>query len=134
LSKIFRTGMASGASSQDADVITGSSRATIFSGSDIAPWRSRRTSVASQPVRNVIPPQTHGCTTPKVAKHETTVRSPRSSRIWTRTFVVVRMISTSPGPARMRECSGCSSSSPRILIGDRRSSAIANASKRTKKP
>jgi hypothetical protein len=126
--------MASGASSHEAGVITGSSLATIFSGSDMAPWRSRRTSVASQPARNVAPPHAQGCSTPKLPKTDTLDRSPKRRRIWTRTFVVVRMISTLPGPERRRKCSGCSSRRPRILMGESRSSAIAKASKSRKNP
>ena len=85
-----------------------------------------------QPTTKQIPPISQGRGTSYASRAETVVRRPASSSAWTTTFVVVRTISTSPAPERMRARSGCSSSRPRTLIGDSRSSASANVSKSRK--
>ena len=55
-------------------------------------------SVSSQPTTKKTPPTSHGRGTSKASRAETVVRRPVSSSTWTRTFVVVRTISTSPAP------------------------------------
>ena len=96
--KIRRIGKAIGSRSHEAAVMTGSRRATIFSGSRLA---SRRSSadLRQEPARTKksAAPRATAAATSKVSSAETVVRRPASSSAWTRTLVVVRTISTSPG-------------------------------------
>jgi len=123
-----------GHSSQEAAVTRGKRLPTIRSGSRLASRRRITSSVSIQPTTKKVPPRSHGRGTCHVSRAETVVSRPARSSAWTRTFVVVRTISTSPAPERRRARSGCSSRRPRILIGERRSSASANDSKSRNAP